>query len=97
MYQLLFLGLSGLIIAALVGSLACAAFGQWRDFRIAYVSVWAAVAGSWIFAIAVPTGSHSSPSGEFSLQMFMISVAGGAAAAVTGILVLGIWAWRERK
>jgi hypothetical protein len=97
MDQILFWGLSGLIAAALIGALAFALIGWWREFRIFYVSAWALVAGGWIFAIVVPTGSHASQSGMFAWALLIVSFVGGVAAAVTGMLVLGLWAWRERR
>ena len=97
MEQILFWGFSGLVGAALIGALAFAAVGRWREFRIVYVSAWALVAGGWIYAVVVPTGSHASASGMFAWALLINTFVGGVAAAVTGLIVLGIWAWRKRR
>ena len=97
MYPILFWVVSGLVAAGLSGALALAARGQWRGFRLSYVSAWVLVAGAWIFAIAVPAGSHASASGDFALRMFLVSFVGALAAVAIGLLALALWAWRERR
>ena len=97
MYPILFWGVPGVIAAGLLRALALAARGQWRGFRLCYASAWLLVAGAWIFAIAVPAGSHASASGDFALRMFLVSFVGALAAVAVGILVLALWAWRERR
>jgi hypothetical protein len=97
MHEILFWAVCALIAFCLLGAFACAALGRWRDFRILYVPAWALVAAAWIVAIAVPAGGHATASGDFALRMILVSFAGAIAAAVTGLLALALWAWRERR